>query len=103
MFGFVTALAGEIPKLDPKYQVSAERDGYIYANDGRTVLAVLRGKEGRVLLEPEQIAPLMKHAIVAIEDKRFYEHQGVDIRGIARAAWEDVTNPVSYTHLTLPT
>jgi hypothetical protein len=47
MFGFVTALAGEIPKLDPKYQVSAERDGYIYANDGRTVLAVLRGKEGR--------------------------------------------------------
>jgi penicillin-binding protein 1A len=92
MFGFVTALAGEIPKLDPKYQVSAERDGYIYANDGRTVLAVLRGKEGRVLLEPDQIAPLMKHAIVAIEDKRFYEHQGVDIRGIARAAWEDITN-----------
>jgi penicillin-binding protein 1A len=92
MFGFVTALAGAIPKLDPKYQVSAERDGYIYANDGRTVLAVLRGKEGRVLLEPDQIAPLMKHAIVAIEDKRFYEHQGVDIRGIARAAWEDITN-----------
>jgi penicillin-binding protein 1A len=92
MFGFVTALAGEIPKLDPKYQVSAERDGYIYANDGRTVLAVLRGKEGRVLLEPEQIAPLMKHAIVAIEDRRFYEHQGVDIRGIARAAWEDIAN-----------
>jgi penicillin-binding protein 1A len=92
MFGFVTALAGEIPKLDPKYQVEAERDGYIYANDGRTVLAVLRGKEGRVLLEPDQIAPLMKHAIVAIEDRRFYEHQGVDIRGIARAAWEDITN-----------
>jgi penicillin-binding protein 1A len=92
MFGFVTALAGEIPKLDPKYQVQAERDGYIYANDGRTVLAVLRGKEGRVLLEPEQIAPLMKHAIVAIEDRRFYEHQGVDIRGIARAAWEDIAN-----------
>jgi penicillin-binding protein 1A len=92
MFGFVTALAGEIPKLDPKYQVEAERDGYIYANDGRTVLAVLRGKEGRVILEPDQIAPLMKHAIVAIEDKRFYEHQGVDIRGIARAAWEDITN-----------
>jgi penicillin-binding protein 1A len=92
MFGFVTALAGEIPKLDPKYQVEAERDGYIYANDGRTVLAVLRGTESRVLLEPDAIAPLMKHAIVAIEDKRFNEHQGVDIRGIARAAWEDITN-----------
>ena len=34
----------------------------------------------------------MKHAIVAIEDKRFYEHRGVDVRGMARALWADVTN-----------
>ena len=45
-----------------------------------------------VLLRPEQIAPVMKHAIVAIEDRRFYEHQGVDLRGIVRAAWQDVSN-----------
>ena len=91
-FGFVTALAGEIPKLDPRYQVQVEKDGYIFANDGRTVLAVLRGQESRVLLEPDQIAPMMKHAIVAIEDRRFYEHSGVDVRGIVRAAWEDIAN-----------
>jgi penicillin-binding protein 1A len=91
-FGFVTALAAEVPKLDPRYRVDAERDGYVYANDGKTILAVLRGKESRVLLEPDQIAPLMRHAIVAIEDRRFHEHDGVDLRGIARAAWEDVTN-----------
>ncbi|HEX2128137.1 MAG TPA: transglycosylase domain-containing protein, partial [Solirubrobacterales bacterium] len=91
-FGFVTAIAAEIPKLDPRYQVDTQRDGYIYANDGRTILAVLRGEESRVLVEPEQIAPMMKHAIVAIEDRRFNEHGGVDLRGIARAAWEDVTN-----------
>ena len=34
----------------------------------------------------------MKHAIVAIEDKRFYEHRGVDLRGMARAVWADVTH-----------
>jgi penicillin-binding protein 1A len=34
----------------------------------------------------------MKHAIVAIEDKRFYEHRGVDLRGMARAVWADITN-----------
>ena len=34
----------------------------------------------------------MKHAIVAIEDKRFYEHHGVDVRGIVRAVWADVTH-----------
>ena len=39
-----------------------------------------------------QISPWMKHAIVAIEDKRFYEHRGVDMRGMARALWADVTH-----------
>ena len=32
----------------------------------------------------------MKQAIVAVEDKRFYEHNGVDVRGIARALWQDI-------------
>jgi penicillin-binding protein 1A len=91
-FGLVTAIAGEIPALDPAYQARLEKDGYVYANDSRTILAVLRGKESRVILRPDQIDPWMKHAIVAIEDRRFYEHRGVDLRGILRAAWQDVTN-----------
>ena len=32
----------------------------------------------------------MKQAIVAVEDKRFYEHRGVDVRGIGRALWQDI-------------
>ena len=32
----------------------------------------------------------MKHAIVDVEDKRFYEHRGVDLHGIMRAVWADV-------------
>ena len=32
----------------------------------------------------------MKHAVIAIEDQRFYKHKGVDYKGIARALWEDV-------------
>jgi penicillin-binding protein 1A len=34
----------------------------------------------------------MKHAIVAAEDKRFYEHRGIDLRGMARALWTDVSS-----------
>ena len=34
----------------------------------------------------------MKEAVVAIEDQRFYEHNGVDFQGIARAVWQDVTS-----------
>ncbi|PSL55607.1 membrane peptidoglycan carboxypeptidase [Saccharothrix carnea] len=39
----------------------------------------------RVLVPPEMISPTMKAALVSIEDRRFYEHQGVDWRGTIRA------------------
>ncbi len=91
-FGLVTAIAGEIPALDPRYQERVEKDGYIYDRTGKTVLAVLRGRESRVIVDSDRISPWMKHAIIAIEDKRFLEHSGVDLRGIARAAWQDLTN-----------
>ena len=32
----------------------------------------------------------MKQAIVAIEDRRYWEHSGVDVRAVGRALWEDV-------------
>ena len=34
----------------------------------------------------------MKQAIVAVEDKRFWEHRGVDAKGIMRAVWADIQN-----------
>ena len=89
-FGLVTAIAGEIPKLDPRRQLEQEVNGYIYDSTGKRQLAVLRGSEARTLVEYDDIAPMMRHAIVAIEDRRYWEHRGVDIRGIARALWQDI-------------
>jgi penicillin-binding protein 1A len=89
-FGLLEAVAGEIPSLDPARQPRVERNGYIYADDGKTVLAVLRGSESRVLVGYDEISPWMKHSIVAIEDRRFWDHNGIDLRGIGRAAWADV-------------
>jgi penicillin-binding protein 1A len=89
-FGFVTAIAHDIPSIDPaNANDKVEKNGYIYAADGR-VLAVLRGDEARVIVESDEIAPIMKQAIVAVEDRRFYEHRGVDLRGIFRAVWADI-------------
>jgi penicillin-binding protein 1A len=72
--------------------VPREVDGHIYANDGHTILATLRGSESRILVDTADIAPIMQQAIVAVEDKRFYEHRGVDLRGIGRAVWADITS-----------
>jgi penicillin-binding protein 1A len=90
-FGLITAIASQIPTCDPS-RVPREVDGHIYANDGHTILATLRGSESRILIGTNDIAPIMQQAIVAIEDKRFYEHNGVDLRGIGRAVWADVAS-----------
>jgi penicillin-binding protein 1A len=64
----------------------------VYASNEHSVLAILRGEQARILVSSKAISPWMTHAIVAAEDKRFYEHRGVDMRGMARALWADVSN-----------
>ncbi|MGB7253947.1 MAG: PBP1A family penicillin-binding protein, partial [Xanthobacteraceae bacterium] len=39
----------------------------------------------------DHLPPLLAKAVVAIEDRRFYDHGGIDIRSITRAAWHDAT------------
>ena len=51
---------------------------------------MLTNNQSRVLVTYDQIAPDMRNAIVAIEDRRFYTNSGVDIRGIGRAFVQDV-------------
>jgi penicillin-binding protein 1A len=92
-YGFVVGIRGDIPQLDPVRQAKhQELDGIIYDSTGHRVLARLVGSESRKLVQSDEIAPVMKQAIVAIEDKRFFEHRGVDVRGIVRAVWQDVRN-----------
>jgi penicillin-binding protein 1A len=92
-YGFVVGIRGDIPQLDPARQAKRQDvDGVIYDSTGHRVLARLVGSESRKIVPSNKIAPVMKQAIVAIEDKRFFEHRGVDVRGITRAVWQDVRN-----------
>jgi penicillin-binding protein 1A len=90
-YGLVVAVGQQLSGLDPFKQASKQQvDGYVYAADGHTILAVLRGSQSRVLVQSDQISPWIKQAIVATEDRRFFEHRGIDIRGMARALLADV-------------
>jgi penicillin-binding protein 1A len=89
-YGLVSAIASDVAALEPSTSKRPQQLGYIYASDGKTVLATLRGDESRIVVASDDISPLMKQAIVAVEDRRFWEHQGVDYRGILRAVWADV-------------
>jgi penicillin-binding protein 1A len=88
VFGMMMALASDLPKLENK---PTERNTVLYDVQGQRI-GILTGQQARILLRPEQISPAMKHAMVAIEDRRFYEHSGVDIRGVGRALVQDVVN-----------
>ncbi len=96
-FGMIRAVAAEIDagKLDPQRQLDKQVNGYIYDKDGKRILAVLRGSEARTLISYDQIADPMRHAIVAIEDRRFWEHDGIDLRGIGRALLADIRSKAS--------
>jgi len=55
----------------------------ILTSDGKLIATIY--SENRISVPLKAVAPVMQTAIVAIEDTRFYEHHGVDARGLARA------------------
>ncbi|MGX6602200.1 transglycosylase domain-containing protein [Micromonosporaceae bacterium Da 78-11] len=57
---------------------------YVYANDNKTLLTAFY-EEYRKPTKISQMSPYVTQAIVASEDTRFYEHNGVDAKGVARA------------------
>jgi membrane peptidoglycan carboxypeptidase len=93
----VAALAGVIAKTaSDSYEdlpgslrtPATAQTTYVYANDGRTLLTEFYDEDRRdVALS--QVATVMRQAIVAAEDTRFYQHGGVDLKAVARALVAD--------------
>lgn len=63
----------------------------IFASDGTTLLATFY-TQNRVVVPLEDISPWMQKAQVAIEDKRFWLHNGVDGEGLLSAAYDNATS-----------
>jgi len=72
-----------VPKRPPNIAVLAD-DGSLIAN---------RGDTGGPAVRLIDLPPYLPKAFVAIEDRRFYEHFGIDPVGVSRALLRDVTGP----------
>jgi penicillin-binding protein 1A len=70
--------------------VSIGQNSFVYAADG-SLLGSIPAERNRQPVALSQINPWMAKAVIATEDRRFYQHGGVDYWGIARAAWRDLT------------
>jgi penicillin-binding protein 1A len=79
----------EIPDIKNLESYKPKSATRLYADDG-TLFAELY-VEKRVPIPITQMPQHLKSAFIAIEDVRFYDHFGVDLRGIARAAYRNIT------------
>ncbi len=73
-------LPGDLPEERPQL---VALPSVVLDSDGNEI-GVFRGFDITVEVSPDQIPQVLKDAVVAIEDRRFWEHDGVDLEGIAR-------------------
>jgi membrane peptidoglycan carboxypeptidase len=62
----------------------------IYDRTGEVLLYDIHGEEKRTYVTSDKIPDYLKKAVVAVEDTNFYNHFGIDIRGIIRAILSDI-------------
>ena len=65
---------------------------FLYDGDGNQLRKLTAPSSNRLPVSIDQIPLDLQHAVVAIEDERFYEHNGIDVRGILRAFVKNITS-----------
>src|SRR2546421_3952480 len=80
--------AGRCPAVEVLDEYTPRQTSKLYAADGRFIAEI--GLERRTVVKLEQIPPIVRKAFVATEDKRFYEHAGVDWKRVPAAIVNDV-------------
>lgn len=90
--GTICYLIKTAPDIDSITVSPMESATYICDEDGNYLRKLTLASSNRDIVSLDQIPEHLQHAIIAIEDARFYEHGGIDVRGILRAFWTGVTS-----------
>ena len=83
------AVASDLPDLENRRSTRTPATRCSTTSTGGSS-AILTNNQRRVLVPCDEISPSIRNAVIAIEDQRFYENAGVDLRGIGRAFVQDV-------------
>ncbi|CAA9316891.1 MAG: Multimodular transpeptidase-transglycosylase [uncultured Lysobacter sp.] len=78
-------ISPKLPDVETLRNVEMQEPMYVYSRDGR--LMALFGETRRYPVNIEEVPARLKQAFIAIEDARFYQHHGIDYKGIGRAVW----------------
>ena len=91
VLGSVQGIISSAPDVST---IDVSPDGFatkIYDNESNEIQTLSTTGSNRISVELDVVPLELQHAFVAIEDERFYEHNGIDIRGIIRAGYNTIT------------
>jgi penicillin-binding protein 1A len=89
--GYVLSVARSAPPIQKLHPILSGGSSQVFAADG-TRLGFIQSDELRSPVSWSEIPEDLRNATVAIEDRRFYKNNGVDLTGIFRAALKDIAN-----------
>jgi penicillin-binding protein 1A len=89
--GYIVSIAATAPDINDLQPIDKGASSEIFAADGSR-LGYVTSDEVRTPIQFDNMPVTLRQATVAIEDKRFYEHGGVDYEGVIRAGWKNLTS-----------
>lgn len=88
--GISLSIIKDAPEIDPtKINASLSQTSSIYDNDGK-LIEKIETAEYRTFVSLDKIPKDLQNAFIAIEDERFYDHPGIDPKGIVGSAMENL-------------
>jgi penicillin-binding protein 1A len=90
VFGAVKGILASAPDVSEMDVVPTGYSSTVLASDGTEIATLVAAGSNRQYVTIDEIPEDLQHAVVAIEDARFYEHNGIDLKGIARALVADI-------------
>lgn len=88
--GVMFALAWAFVDVPEENDVAAAQTSIVYWNDGKSELARL-GDTNRISVSLSDVPDRAQKAVLAAEDRAYYEHGGFAVRGLVRAMWNNLT------------
>jgi penicillin-binding protein 1A len=84
LYGSVRSASAELPSLAEMRPLAQPERTQIYDKDGN-LIEVLKEEQDRIVVPLSAVPEVLRQAVLAAEDERFYRHRGIDDRGILRA------------------
>lgn len=91
VIGIAKAFVDTAPTLDLAALDAQDKTSFIYDSEGN-LITDYKGTEDRIMVSIDEIPEMLQNAFIAVEDARFYEHNGVDVKRIAGALVANFTS-----------